>query len=148
MYTGKSTFVSSSDETWYLGECPLLVCCAKIWAKSDFWVTRYSASKSWNWPFSNCIFPGIFICPCSPLEQFFNLDLHFHMTCLQCLLTCQFDVNYLPADFQPWCWFLLSRWGENSEWAQFQYFAYGRDSWQAQKGRYYTEWDEIRWRVQ
>jgi len=36
---------------------------------------------------------------------------------------------------------------KNSEGVQFQYFAYGRDSWRAKKGRYYTEWDDIRWRV-
>ena len=41
--------------------------------------------------------------------------------------------------------FLLRK---NSEEAQFPYFAYGSDSWWAKMGRYYTEWDEIRWRVQ
>ena len=30
-------------------------------------------------------------------------------------------------------------WGQNSEWAQFQYFSYGRDSWRAKKDRYYIE---------
>jgi len=35
---------------------------------------------------------------------------------------------------------LYHDWGKNSEQlAQFQYFAYGSDSWQAKKGWYYTE---------
>ena len=53
------------------------------------------------------------------------------------LLRCELSVRSAAADT------LTGRCtgdnGKNSEWAQFQYFAYGRDNWRAKKGRYYTD---------
>ena len=45
----------TSGETQCVRGCPLVVCCAKIWTKSEHRVTRYTMLKLQKQPFSKCI---------------------------------------------------------------------------------------------